>query len=79
MGEKRTRALCLGRTMQHASVVGVKMLVNTRRGRERGKRSVQHYRVRFSVVLPTVVFNALSPAAPPSTRPSSHPLAPHRS
>lgn len=48
------------------------------RANERGKRSVQHYRVRFSVV-----FNALSLAAPPpSTRPSppspppSLPIAP---
>lgn len=53
MGEGGKKERCLARTMQHASVVGVKMLVNARKGRERakrGKRSVEHYRVRFSIV-----------------------------
>lgn len=62
MGEKERDVW--PRTMQHASVVGVKMLVNARKGRERakrGKRSVEHYRVRpFLRRFPTVVFNALS-------------------
>lgn len=81
-GKKSASARCLGRTMQHASVVGVKMLVNARKGRERANvendRSVRTLSRPFLRRFPTVVFNALSLAVPSTSTSPSLPIAPSK-